>query len=90
MNKKLSIFILCTTILMLSSCASILDKLATTKQPTDQHAICAQLKRELIFYNTDLNLNPQWSSPTKRAQLLQEYKKYQCDQLQQNKQQNKK
>ena len=90
MNKKLSIFILCTTILMLSNCASILDKLATTKQPTDQHAICAQLKRELVFYNTDLNLNPQWSSPTKRAQLLQEYKKYQCDQLQRNKQQNKK
>ncbi|KPJ67382.1 MAG: hypothetical protein AMJ43_03730 [Coxiella sp. DG_40] len=82
MNKKLLILILSTIILTLSACASILDKLATTERPSKQHTICAQLKRELIFYNTDLNLNPQWSSPTKRAQLLQEYKKYQCDQLQ--------
>jgi hypothetical protein len=90
MNKKSSTLILCFTLLILSGCASILDKLAPTKQPIDQHTICAQLKRELTFYNTDLNLNPQWSSPTKRAQLLQEYKKYQCNRLDIEKQQTQK
>lgn len=80
----------CLLLLMLSGCDSILDKLAMTKQPTDQHTVCARLKRELIFYNTDLNLNPQWSSPTKRAQLLKEYKKYQCNRLEIEKQQTQK
>jgi len=71
MNKKLLIPLFGVTILILNACA--IDK------PTDQHTICSQLKRELTFYQTDNNMNPQWSSATKRAQLLQEYKKYQCE-----------
>jgi hypothetical protein len=71
MNKKLLILLFGVSILTLSSCA--------LEKPTDHHTICAQLKRELIFYQSDTNMNPQWSSPTKRAQLMQEYKKYQCE-----------
>jgi hypothetical protein len=71
MNKNLLMPLLGIIILPLSSCA--------IEKHTDQHTICSQLKREIIFYQHDNNMNPQWSSTTKRAQLMQEYKKYQCE-----------
>ena len=74
MNKKLLIFTL-ISIFLLSSCA--IDK------DTDQQTICAKTKRELTFYHTDSNLNPQWSSTTKRAQLMNQYNKYDCQQWEQ-------
>lgn len=70
MNKKILIPLCGATALILASCA--------THKPTDHASICSQLKREIIFYQHDNNMNPQWSSATKRAQLMQEYQKYQC------------
>jgi len=74
MNKKLILLTLISTFL-LSSCA--IDK------DTDQQSICAKTKRDLIFYSTNSNLNPQWSSATKRAQLMDQYNKYNCQEWEQ-------
>ncbi|MCK4608734.1 MAG: hypothetical protein KAT71_04565 [Gammaproteobacteria bacterium] len=95
MNKKLLITLLTCAgcaVLTLSGCSSSKNSgknFFAVNKPTDQHTICSQLKREMIFYNSDTNMNPQWSSPTKKAQLLQEYKKYNCEQQEKKKQQQK-
>ncbi|MCK4870605.1 MAG: hypothetical protein KAS93_05805 [Gammaproteobacteria bacterium] len=46
---------------------------------TDQHMTCDQLKRQIIFYRNDQNMNIQWNSPTKRATLMQRYTRMNCD-----------
>ena len=78
MAKKL--ILMSIVILSLVGCES-LTGFTTFKAPTDRHAICSDIKRKLVFYNNDPNLNPEWSSPTKRAELLQQYRKYDCDNL---------
>ena len=74
MNKKLLLLPL-ISVFLLCSCA--IDK------NTDQQSICAKTKRDLIFYQSDSNLNPQYSSTTKRAQLMDQYDKYHCQQWEQ-------
>ena len=78
MTKKLILMI----IMMLSLVGwESLTSLATFKAPTDRHAICSDIKRKLVFYNNDPNLNPEWSSPAKQAELLRQYRQYDCDNL---------
>ena len=48
--------------------------------PTQREQRCSELKRQLIFYRTDMNSSANWSSPTKRAALMQQYEAAQCDQ----------
>jgi len=54
--------------------------------PVNQFQICQEIKRELIFINTnDPTLYPfqtraaNWTSPTRQALLLRKYREFNCD-----------
>lgn len=59
--------------LSLSSCGSF-------KPYQESNPTCAGLKRKIIFYSHDPNHPAEWASPTYRAKLMQDYKRYGCDQ----------
>lgn len=83
MNKNLIITSF-LAILFISSCAQVKpfapNQEKVKAKPANHHSLCAELRRKLIFLSNDVNMDTQWHSPTRRAQLLYEYKKYQCDQ----------
>ncbi len=43
--------------------------------------VCEELKRTIIFQSNDPNHDTQWSSPSRQAILLQDYKKYNCSEV---------
>lgn len=43
--------------------------------------VCEELKRTITFHTNDPNHDTQWSSPTRQAMLLQDYKKYHCSEV---------
>lgn len=48
--------------------------------PESRRQICLELKRQLIFYNSDPNhYYASWNSPTRQAFLLRRYREYNCE-----------
>lgn len=43
--------------------------------------VCEELKRTITFHSNDPNHGTQWSSPSRQAMLLQDYKKYHCSEV---------
>lgn len=50
--------------------------------PESRREICLELKRQLIFYNTDpSHYYVNWNSPTRQAFLLRRYREYNCERV---------
>lgn len=48
--------------------------------PESRRQICLDIKRQLIFYNSDPNhYYASWNSPTRMAMLLRRYRQFDCE-----------
>ena len=80
MNKKLLITVLSLVIAIMSGCTWVNEQ---TKQnpPSNKNMICAQLKQKMLFIQNNPGANDNWNSYNRQNRLLNEYKKFNCDQL---------
>ena len=46
--------------------------------PTAHDDICAQLKRQIIYNRTNLNMEAKYSTPIQNSQLMQKYRDNHC------------
>jgi len=67
--------------LILSSCSLSSPFSLNPSHPLTPNETCTNLKRRIIFYQNDVNHDTQWTSPTKRAQLLDDYEANNCPEI---------
>lgn len=67
-------------ITMLSGCQSPIFATANDQNSTTYEQ-CTRLKRQIIFYRSDLNYNYRWNSPGNKAILLNDYQRLNCDEV---------
>ena len=72
-------YLLLILLITITSCSWITNK---TKQnpPTDKNMVCANIEHNMTFTTDPTNQSADWSSPTKQAELLRQYNKYNCGQ----------
>ena len=76
MIKKIAVLFV---VLLFTGC-SLFNKAAKENPPTDHHVVCSNIKQKIIFSQGNEGFkNADWDSPTQQAQLLKEYRKYDCD-----------
>ncbi len=81
MHKKLLIIILSIVTLSIAGC-TWLNKKAKQNPPTDKHMICEHIKHQILFgHDTGANLNNKWNAYNRRNQLLSQYKKFNCKEI---------
>jgi hypothetical protein len=80
MMDKLAVVTLASIVFFLTGC-SYLNAKAEENQPTQREQQCMTLKNQLNFSKTDVigssNISGE-TSPTQKASLMQDYKKYNC------------
>jgi hypothetical protein len=74
MINKILILFGVFTILLCAGCSVTKDN-----PPTNHNMICSDLENKLVFPDASSNLNVDWSSATKQAEAMREYRKYDCD-----------
>ena len=82
MLKKLIFAAITLSLISILGCSYFDAKLA--KQPDQERQreqICSQLKRQMIFNESNISSDVEPASPTNEALLMRDYKHYKCDQL---------
>lgn len=72
--RIIATFVITTT---LSACSSPFS--LERDKPLSNYQLCAQIKRQIIFYKNDPNHNYEWASPTDHAKLLAEFREHNCE-----------
>lgn len=80
MDRKLLIISLIT--LALAGCSYLTNR-TKKNPPSNKHMICEQIKHQLLLPHTDPNMNIKQDSQIRKAELLRDYDRYQCEEKQQ-------
>jgi hypothetical protein len=76
--KKL--FILILGVLFLSGCSMFFSESTKQNPPTNHNIQCQGIKDKIIFKQGQRNNDyDNWNTPDKQAQLMREYRKYDCE-----------
>jgi PBP1b-binding outer membrane lipoprotein LpoB len=75
--KKILIFAL--AVLFLTGCSMFFSKATKQNPPTNHHIECQSIKDRLTFKQDGGGINDTWRDPSQKAQLLREYRKYDCE-----------
>jgi hypothetical protein len=72
MNKKIVLF--ASMVLILVGCSY-----SKGHPPTDHNMVCEDIEQKLTFSDPDTNVEMDYNSPTKQAELYRQFRLHNCD-----------
>jgi hypothetical protein len=80
--KKIIVPLILIGFLSLDACTYLSSKLIRDKTPpTRREQVCSEIKRKIIFNQSDINVSPGSALPIDQARFVHEYKDNNCDTL---------